>query len=201
MSLVKSPRMTPAKLAANRANAQKSTGPRTAQGKRHVILNALKHGRYARTEKLVRGGAEADLFAWIRSQVAACYEPHGEPGQRAVERLARQVWCSFVPGPKRRQREIQKCRWLPSRTSLWSMQWIPWRQGGVETNPRYAVKSVDSSVTSPFPFRVRVRHTRDPHELVFWVQARRDTVTLSLSRLLRMAEKALAGMEGEGGRW
>ena len=46
-----------------------------------------------------------------------------------------------------------------------------------------------------------MRHTRDPHELVFWVHARRDTVTLSLSRLLRMAEKALAGLEGEGGRW
>ena len=45
MSLVKSPRMTAAKLAANRANALKSTGPRTRRGKARVTLNALKHGR------------------------------------------------------------------------------------------------------------------------------------------------------------
>jgi hypothetical protein len=32
------------KLAANRANAQRSTGPRTPQGKTHARLNALKHG-------------------------------------------------------------------------------------------------------------------------------------------------------------
>jgi hypothetical protein len=35
---------TPAQIAANRANAQKSTGPRTAEGKAASRLNALKHG-------------------------------------------------------------------------------------------------------------------------------------------------------------
>src|SRR5437773_11112766 len=32
------------RLAANRANARKSTGPRTAKGKRRVGRNAMKHG-------------------------------------------------------------------------------------------------------------------------------------------------------------
>ncbi len=41
MPLVKSPILTPARLAANRRNALKSTGPRTAAGKRRVALNAL----------------------------------------------------------------------------------------------------------------------------------------------------------------
>ena len=44
MSLLKR-RMTEAALAANRANALKSTGPRTAAGKARSRLNALKHGR------------------------------------------------------------------------------------------------------------------------------------------------------------
>ena len=35
---------TPAQIAANRANAQKSTGPRSVEGKSVSRLNALKHG-------------------------------------------------------------------------------------------------------------------------------------------------------------
>jgi hypothetical protein len=45
MSLRRSPRLTPALLAANRRNAQKSTGPRTAGGKARARLNRLRHGR------------------------------------------------------------------------------------------------------------------------------------------------------------
>ncbi len=54
MSLRKSPRITPALLAANRANARKCTAPRTARGKGRTVLNALKHCRYSRAfrEKL-----------------------------------------------------------------------------------------------------------------------------------------------------
>jgi hypothetical protein len=36
--------MTPARLAANRRNALKSTGPRTARGKANSRLNGLRHG-------------------------------------------------------------------------------------------------------------------------------------------------------------
>jgi len=46
--------MTPKKLAANRRNAQKSTGPKTADGKAVSKLNALKHGLLAQTV-VVRG--------------------------------------------------------------------------------------------------------------------------------------------------
>src|SRR5450631_3077749 len=35
---------TPAQIAANRANAQKSTGPRAVEGKSASRFNALKHG-------------------------------------------------------------------------------------------------------------------------------------------------------------
>ena len=50
MSLRKSPRLTPALLAAAGKNAQHSTGPRTPAGKQNSRLNALKHGRYAMLE-------------------------------------------------------------------------------------------------------------------------------------------------------
>jgi hypothetical protein len=44
MSLRKSPALTPVRLAANRRNAQKSTGPRTAWGKAWSRLNGLRSG-------------------------------------------------------------------------------------------------------------------------------------------------------------
>ena len=39
--------VSPRKLQANRENAQKSTGPKTARGKRYSSFNALKHGLLA----------------------------------------------------------------------------------------------------------------------------------------------------------
>jgi hypothetical protein len=57
---------------ANRRNAQKSTGPRTVEGKRHASLNALKHGLLSR-ECLVTGESEADLVDFgkrLRVQLA-----------------------------------------------------------------------------------------------------------------------------------
>ena len=47
MSLRKNP-MTPARLQANRRNAQKSTGPRTARGKSQSRLNRLRSGARSR---------------------------------------------------------------------------------------------------------------------------------------------------------
>ncbi len=47
MSLRKSP-MTPARLEANRRNAQKSTGPRTPRGKSQSRLNRLRSGARSR---------------------------------------------------------------------------------------------------------------------------------------------------------
>src|ERR1019366_2354167 len=44
MSLRKSPTLTPALLASNRRNAQKSTVPRTARGKAWSRLNRLRGG-------------------------------------------------------------------------------------------------------------------------------------------------------------
>jgi hypothetical protein len=52
-----------AQIQANRSNAQKSTGPRTAEGKERASRNALKHGLLAR-EVVIQGEdpAEFELF-------------------------------------------------------------------------------------------------------------------------------------------
>jgi hypothetical protein len=51
---------TERRIGANRHNAQKSTGPRTPEGKAAVVLNGMKHGLLSR-ETLVEGEREADL--------------------------------------------------------------------------------------------------------------------------------------------
>ena len=48
MSLRKPLTMTPARIEANRRNAEKSTGPRTARGKVQSRMNGLREGRRSR---------------------------------------------------------------------------------------------------------------------------------------------------------
>ncbi len=95
--LCRSPKLTPARLAACRANARKSTGPRTARGKARSSLNALKHGRYARklTRTLERAGEREQLQVYwgIVSRISLHFQVDWKREQQTTERLARQVWC------------------------------------------------------------------------------------------------------------
>jgi len=64
--------VTEAGRAASRANGGHSAGPRTAEGKEHSKMNALKHGRYAarpRPAEPLAGNPEeeaAEREAWRR---------------------------------------------------------------------------------------------------------------------------------------
>jgi hypothetical protein len=54
---------TEAQILANRRNAQKSTGPRTPQGKAVVSQNAVKHGLLIRQDVISsESQAEFDLY-------------------------------------------------------------------------------------------------------------------------------------------
>jgi len=53
MSLIKR-RVSEKRLAANRANARKSTGPKTTEGKARVALNGLKSGAYTKADSILR---------------------------------------------------------------------------------------------------------------------------------------------------
>ncbi len=167
MALVKSPTLTPAKLAANCSNARKSTSPNTPAGKRRVVLNALKHGRTSRAfrENLIKAGADAELFDWIRSHIFDGFQPLSAPERWQAEELAREVWCQAwrapqAPGSYRapRQAGFERLAGM-SRASVWCLAWTPWRLGGLETKPRYSLKSADSCVTSPSRIPIRDRST------------------------------------------
>ena len=81
-----------AKAAANRANAQRSTGPRTPQGKANVRRNAHRHGLYAETapdagEDALAFGQLYDDFLrrFCSSMIVIAVSRTGNGGQRAAK--------------------------------------------------------------------------------------------------------------------
>ena len=81
---------TAKKAAANRKNAQHSTGPRTAAGKLAVRLNAVKHGVLCK-EVLGSGvmlGESPDHFESLLSGLNDVYKPVGMAEELAVEEIA-----------------------------------------------------------------------------------------------------------------
>jgi 3-oxoacyl-ACP reductase-like protein len=74
--------MSPAKAAANAANAQHSTGPRTEEGKACSASNAVTHGLTAR--KLVVRPDQQEEFETLRDALLTEVNPPGCPGNAVV---------------------------------------------------------------------------------------------------------------------
>ena len=74
-------------LAANRANAALSTGPRSPEGKTRAAQNSRKHAFTATTFPVVRL-EEVDEVAHLRDDAIATYQPTNSQELFAVERIA-----------------------------------------------------------------------------------------------------------------
>ncbi len=81
---------TEAQIAANRLNAQKSTGPRTAEGKERASQNALTHGLFAR-EGVIRGEDE-DQFEDHRERLLGQLCPAGPLEEILAARIVELSW-------------------------------------------------------------------------------------------------------------
>jgi len=79
-----------AQIAANRRNAGKSTGPRTAAGKENSRRNALRHGLAA--EHILIFDEDPDDFVRFRAAMAAALEPVGEVEEALSERIVLGNW-------------------------------------------------------------------------------------------------------------
>jgi hypothetical protein len=75
---------------ANRLNAQKSTGPRTPEGRAAVRLNGVKHGLTAETIVL-KGESEAD-FTNLLDSLEAEHDPVSPTEEALVVQLAMATW-------------------------------------------------------------------------------------------------------------
>jgi hypothetical protein len=77
-------------LEANRANAKRSTGPRTEEGKARSRANSWKHGLTG--SRLVIGGEEASEFDELRAALLDDHDPQSAFECELVERLAGILW-------------------------------------------------------------------------------------------------------------
>jgi hypothetical protein len=81
---------TARQIAANKRNAQKSTGPATEEGRRLSSKNALKHGLTAR--EVTIDEAEAKKFAAFRDDLVADLAPHGALEEQLAQEIAVHSW-------------------------------------------------------------------------------------------------------------
>ena len=77
-------------IAANQANALKSTGPRTAEGKAVSRANAVRHGALAQV--VVVEGEDADDFGALLGALKADLSPVGALEEALVEKVAMAIW-------------------------------------------------------------------------------------------------------------
>src|SRR5262249_45991711 len=80
------------KRAANRRNAQHSTGPRTPEGKRVSRFNAMKHGLLANVVVVDEGFEDADAFRRLRERLRAECQPVDFLEEIQVEKAAVAYW-------------------------------------------------------------------------------------------------------------
>lgn len=81
-----------AQLAANRANAQHSTGPKTPEGKVSSSRNSLKHG-LASGEMIIPGEDRA-AFAALLHDLIGDHQPVGVTEEMLVQQMAQAYWLA-----------------------------------------------------------------------------------------------------------
>jgi hypothetical protein len=88
------PALSPRRLTARRANAQKSTGPRSPEGKACARLNALKHGFFARdvVNPVLDGPARAEEFNSLLDALLDDVQPESARERLLVDEVAACCW-------------------------------------------------------------------------------------------------------------
>ena len=130
---------TAAQIAANRANAQKSTGPKSEAGKARSAMNALKHGLCA--EKLLIDEEEREAWEELRADYLARLRPEGPAKTRLAAQIAQVAWRRERDEPlflaARAELIRRRCvaRWRPAvlPSVFWPTAWAGrrWRASTV----------------------------------------------------------------------
>ena len=102
---------TPAQVAANQANSQKSTGPTSPEGKACSSRNSFKHGLYSKD--LVLPNEDPAELDQLRASLRAEHQPINTTEDMLVNDLAENFWRL------RRMREFETRAMLPENIINW----------------------------------------------------------------------------------
>jgi hypothetical protein len=172
MPLRRSPVLTPRALAARRANALKSTGPRTDAGKARSCLNALRHGRRARDlrAKIAHAGDSEAVFLldWFHDRILQFWNPRNDRMWHYTIRLAGRVWC-FMNGLSLRPREepyppdpIQGAEFTGRVNEGWETGGSRNQEPSPGSTPKRAVTFYQYGNSRRCPRRLRIAYKRGP---------------------------------------
>ncbi len=102
---------TDRKLVANRRNALRSTGPRTAEGKRRASQNARTHGLLAK--ELVVDGEDAAALDALAGSIRDALLPEGELEAALVDRIVAALW------------RLRRCGRVETAIFAQDLEWLP----------------------------------------------------------------------------
>ncbi len=154
-------------LKANRRNALKSTGPRTAEGKAIVARNAMTHG--LRAEHVLIEGESEEEFEQFREAMVAYYEPVGVLEESLVCKIVVGFWRSWRA--RRIENEIMYC--LGEEPVESKAGQLPFRMVITKTyeGGRHEVEEAGGSPPEDEPKRVEPRRRRTLGEAVIaWLE-------------------------------
>ncbi len=150
---------TPKQIAANRRNAQKSTGPRTPEGKAASRLNALKHGFFANSPVII--GEDQSLYDALANSYFDQFQPASPDEVTLLSTIIRNAWLLE--------------RFSRIETETWDRHLEDELRTGAETYALARVSYVRSSTLEALQRRVDCadRAFRRNLELLVKLQARR----------------------------
>ena len=130
---------TNAQIEANRENSQKSTGPKTAEGKAAVAKNAVKHGLFAH-ESVIPGENPED-FEFFREELLAELAPVGVVESLLAERVVGLSWR--LQRAERMQNQVIEdmiARQVTNPQAIKNRETDCYQQGIFQEDPRFGVE-------------------------------------------------------------
>jgi hypothetical protein len=198
--------ISPAKLAANRRNAQRSTGPRTRSGKARSRTNAWRHGILA-SQTLIQDGEgreDAEAFNALLESLLKDLKPTGILERLLVERLVVTTWrlrrlLRYELGAVRDQADEAVARWARAQRDA--------QREAVRERARYPIRYDDSPPLEEWrPTDTLVASAREAAERLQAVSAPEPLdrpsealawVLLDCARALGVAVWAVLGVSSE----
>ena len=190
MPLRRSPRLTPRSLAARRANALKSTGPRTPCGKARVSLNALKHGhgvgpagcpaRFRERLLRARYARQEALYEELRARLTQALGARHPHWRREVDRFALRAWCMATGRDSFRTK--LECPFDSEAKGLWVLAQGPREGFGPRYRPGFARA-----------LRYQAQDSYRRIGVAFWIQRRRYVTRARVRRIMAGLERLRIG--------